>query len=174
MLHPNNVLFLSHILKQLINMKGIIVFRGGQVYVGSLKGFWGGWMGSEKSFRRKDWETHTENWTTPNKLELCNVLLTTIFYLIQSNQHHFCCIAKSLWIHGLLCNLVKIQQTWSIYSHLCRISPRSSVKKKSQPGNGVKVTVRGIVESYKNVHCCSFWVDPTSPINADFLEVRFL
>ncbi len=48
-------------------MKGIIVFLSGQVFVGSLKGFGGGWVGSEKSFRQKDWETRTENWTTPNQ-----------------------------------------------------------------------------------------------------------
>ena len=39
----------------------------GQVFVGLLKGFGGGWVGSEKSFHRKDWETRTEHWTTPNR-----------------------------------------------------------------------------------------------------------
>ncbi len=65
MLHRSNALFLSYTLNTLINMKGIIVFLSGQVAVASLKGFGGGWVGSEKSFRRKDWETHTENKTTP-------------------------------------------------------------------------------------------------------------
>ncbi len=46
-------------------MKGIIVILSGQVFVGSLKGFGGEWVGSEKSFRRKDWKTRTEYWTPP-------------------------------------------------------------------------------------------------------------
>ena len=54
-----------YILNKLINMKGIILFLSGRVFVASLKGFGGWWVVSEKSFHRKDWETRTENWTTP-------------------------------------------------------------------------------------------------------------
>ncbi len=34
----------------LVNMKGIIVILSGQVFVSSLKGFGGEWVGSKKSF----------------------------------------------------------------------------------------------------------------------------
>ncbi len=55
----------SHIFNKSVNMKDIILFLSGRVFVASLKGFGGGWVGSKQSFRRKDWETRTENWTTP-------------------------------------------------------------------------------------------------------------
>ncbi len=41
-------------LNKTVNMKCIIVILSEQVFVDTLKGFWGGWVGSQKSFRRKD------------------------------------------------------------------------------------------------------------------------
>ena len=49
-----HTILLSCILNKSVKMKDIIVFLSGRVFVGSLKGFADGWVGSEQSFRRKD------------------------------------------------------------------------------------------------------------------------
>ncbi len=56
------------ILSKTVNMKCIIVILSGRVFVGSLKGFGVGWVGSKESFHRKDWKPRTENCTTPYEI----------------------------------------------------------------------------------------------------------